>query len=211
MNVGINRKGGKSMNETELIREERMKKVEKAVRALSKRGSRRHLITCLFSLVFVLFLAGAVYPESDDALFIDENGNVGIGTTEPSEKLEVNGNLKVTGTGSLQHLKFLECGGRYRCTPKDCLAKCIGLGMRMATYTEVYAWASGGNDHCAWMWMLHSVQGLVRAFPMYHNYTVPGQCGRVGTGDIPRMEGFAKAKGSWNSNEKYNCACSSLK
>jgi len=27
-------------------------------------------------------------------MFIDSSGNVGIGTVEPSEKLEVNGNIK---------------------------------------------------------------------------------------------------------------------
>jgi hypothetical protein len=33
------------------------------------------------------------YAESDDALFIDQNGNVGIGTHEPKAKLDVTGNI----------------------------------------------------------------------------------------------------------------------
>lgn len=40
----------------------------------------------------------------DDALKIDSNGNVGINTSTPSEKLEVNGNVKatnVTATGNV--------------------------------------------------------------------------------------------------------------
>ena len=35
-----------------------------------------------------------------NALGIDRNGNVGIGTTAPTAKLEVNGSLKVTGAGN---------------------------------------------------------------------------------------------------------------
>jgi hypothetical protein len=34
-----------------------------------------------------------VYGESDDALFIDEKGNVGIGNHEPQAKLDVTGNI----------------------------------------------------------------------------------------------------------------------
>ncbi|MFO0052628.1 MAG: hypothetical protein ACOVQ3_12100 [Dolichospermum sp.] len=35
--------------------------------------------------------------DNNDKMIINDNGNVGIGTTTPSEKLEINGNLKVTG------------------------------------------------------------------------------------------------------------------
>ena len=51
---------------------------------------------------------------SGSKLFIaSSNGNIGIGTTNPSEKLEVNGNIKssgldVTGTTSLSSLKIIE-------------------------------------------------------------------------------------------------------
>ncbi|MBD2268619.1 hypothetical protein H6F62_07525 [Anabaena sp. FACHB-1391] len=36
--------------------------------------------------------------DNNDRMVINSNGNVGIGTTTPSEKLEVSGNLRVTGT-----------------------------------------------------------------------------------------------------------------
>jgi len=55
-------------------------------------------------------------------------------------------------------LNFTSCGERYSCTPRACLAKCMELGTRMATYDEVYSWASSGNDHCSIMWMLDSKQ-----------------------------------------------------
>jgi hypothetical protein len=37
-------------------------------------------------------------PASDSLLVVKENGNVGVGAANPAEKLEVNGNLKVTGS-----------------------------------------------------------------------------------------------------------------
>ena len=81
----------------------------------------------------------------------------------------------------------------------------------MAAFAEVFAWASGGRDHCAYMWMLRSDMhpGVVRAYPMYHNQTKPN-CGTLNTGDIPRMEGYMEVKWTYEEN-KYNCACSSLK
>jgi len=107
-----------------------------------------------------------------------------------------------------EHLKFVQCGGRYLCTPLACLKKCQELGMRMATYSEVYAWASGGKNRCNYMWMLHPEKGLYKAYPMYSNQTKPN-CGSLNTGNIPRMEG--NEKHGWKSNAKADCACSSLK
>ena len=34
-------------------------------------------------------------------MIVRGNGNVGLGTTSPTEKLEINGNLKLTGTGNI--------------------------------------------------------------------------------------------------------------
>jgi hypothetical protein len=120
--------------------------------------------------------------------------------------------LKKDGEIVGNHLKFEQCGGRYACTPRACLARCIELKMRMATYSEVYAWASGGRDHCAYMWMLHppTKHGLVRTYPMYSNTTKSG-CGPINTGILPRMVSPENSY-SWNESKvKADCACSSLK
>jgi hypothetical protein len=47
--------------------------------------------------------ADTVTVETDDSerMRIDSNGNVGIGTTTPSEKLEVNGNIKIASNSSI--------------------------------------------------------------------------------------------------------------
>jgi len=52
---------------------------------------------------FVLTESHLVYAADGDALFIDQNGNVGIGTGQPREKLDVNGSMraeKYAGDGS---------------------------------------------------------------------------------------------------------------
>ncbi len=51
------------------------------------------LLTCYIVLVFNC----PVYAASDDAMFIDEKGNVGIGTQHPEKKLHVNGTVKALG------------------------------------------------------------------------------------------------------------------
>lgn len=232
------------MRRSELIREGKRKEMKKAARVDSNRNLKNHLISSLFLFVFVLLLAGLAYPESDDALFIDEEGNLKLKKGEPVNEFsndvgfEGNSDLAVPTEKAVKtyvdtkdqavrthvenqiqqyikkgdeivgnHLRFLECGGRYLCSPRDCLAKCIALKMRMATYSEVYAWASGGKDHCAYMWMLHPEKKLVRAYPMYSNRTATG-CGELNTGNIPRMLG--NETHNWNSATKANCACSSL-
>jgi hypothetical protein len=213
--------------------------------------------TCLFQLALIFLLAGFVYSASDEALFIDEAGNLklqkGVPVNEFSSDVTLEGNsdraiptekavktyidnkekalrdstdskdkevrilienklqkeyLRKGGQVVGEHLKFVQCGGRYRCTPIACLQKCISLGLRMATYSEVYAWASGGKNHCAYMWMLRPENGLYKAYPMYSNQTKEG-CGRTGTGNIPRMLG--NEKHGWYSKAKADCACSSLK
>ncbi len=140
-----------------------------------------------------------------DKIHVSSDGKLGIGTTNPKAKLDVNGSIRGN------NLHFLKCGGvLYHCTPRMCLDLCIKKGLRMATYDEVYAWASTGKDHCAYMWMLHSQHPdkVFRSFPMYNNRTSSG-CGRINTGNIPRMA--AVGVFDWNSTHKYNCACAGIK
>jgi hypothetical protein len=141
--------------------------------------------------------------DNDQVLISFHNGKVGIDTT-PQHKLDVNGSIRGN------NLHFLRCGGRYKCTPRMCLDLCIKKGLRMATYDEVYAWASTGKNHCKYMWMLHSQHPnkVFSAYPMYNNRT-SGGCGRPNTGNIPRMEGINVF--DWNSSQKSDCACAGIK
>lgn len=52
------------------------------------------MIACLFSLAIIILFSGNVSAEGDYALFIDEKGNVGIGTNNPTTTLDVNGTIK---------------------------------------------------------------------------------------------------------------------
>ena len=66
-------------------------------------------LTVLFILMtFIVMLAGYPFPvqgSDNDALFIDANGNVGIGTNNPEATLDVKGNLKVQGIDIDQNAK----------------------------------------------------------------------------------------------------------
>jgi hypothetical protein len=90
-----------------------------------------------------------------------------------------------------------------------CLALCQANGERMATTGEALAWASKGQNSCAYMWMIDpsSPYNPMRGYPMYSNRTTPG-CGSTHTGDVPRLEGLGAA--TWDSTSEYNCGCSTL-
>ena len=77
----------------------------------------------------------------------------------------------------------------------------------MATVPEMYAYASGKNSQCAYMWVLDDQNaGMVaRGYPMYNNKTTSG-CGSVNTGDVPRVEELLRNQ-SWTSTVKYDCGC----
>ncbi len=107
-------------------------------------------------------------------------------------------------------LQFFDCGGTYTCTPRMCLDKCISLGLRMATYDEVHAWASAGKDYCGHIWKLDSQHPdrVSFSFPMYSNLPKLGGCGRSNTGNIPRLEG--EKLYDWDSTKKANCACAKV-
>lgn len=154
------------------------------------------------------FFTGGALEDQKERMRITKDGNVGIGTNEPRAQLDVAGTIRG------ENIVFIGCAGdeMYNCTPKDCLKKCIDLGLRMAIYGEVYAWASAGQDHCSSVWMLHAQHPdkPYKGYPMYHNVTEENSCGRVNTGDVPRIEGGTLAD-AWNSTEKADCACAGLK
>jgi len=112
------------------------------------------------------------------------------------------------------------CGGTtYNCTPTECQSLCQAIGGRMAFMEEALAWASAGNNQCAWMWMLEDTPSTNRraypiaAYPMFNNRTSSG-CGPLNTGDVPRLAGYNTFSGddsNWSLTNTYDCACSSLK
>ena len=113
------------------------------------------------------------------------DGKVGIGTSAPSTTLHVGGDVTAEGYIWGNTIYFMRCNNiTYNCTPRQCLDLCQANGMRMATYNELYAWASGGNNHCARVWMLHDAypDNPCHGYPMYTNWP-SGTCGRTGTGN----------------------------
>ena len=61
--------------------------------------NKANLKTILLTMALTLFLmTGSALGEGDDALVVDEYGNVGIGTSNPGSKLEVNGTTTIQGT-----------------------------------------------------------------------------------------------------------------
>ena len=76
-------------------------------------------ISTIFKSILILLLMTAVATTQENSLVVDENGNVGIGTETPSARLEVDGDLKVSG-----HIKqggdYSDwCVGSYYSIPTD--------------------------------------------------------------------------------------------
>ena len=53
--------------------------------------------TKLFLSIFIFIFAASMNLFSQEAMMLDVEGNVGIVTAVPQEKLDVNGNIKATG------------------------------------------------------------------------------------------------------------------
>lgn len=56
----------------------------------------RPLSNIAICLIVIFFGSGLLMAQTQDALQIDINGNVGINTSTPTEKLDVNGNVQAT-------------------------------------------------------------------------------------------------------------------
>jgi hypothetical protein len=94
--------------------------------------------TYLF-LILMSSLAGTGFAQ--DALSISPSGDVGIGTTTPSEKLDVDGNIKASGkimyaTGFLMPVgSIMPYGGT---TAPDGWLMCDGTAVSRTTYAELF-------------------------------------------------------------------------
>ena len=76
--------------------------------------------------------------------FIVRNGNVGAGTTAPAERLEVNGNLKLTGTGNITASGTIE-GGVIKAKYQD-VAEWVESSQELADGTVVVLDSSKTNQ-----------------------------------------------------------------
>ena len=143
-------------------------------------------------------------------------GNIGIATVSPAEKLEVTGNVKVSGDVTVggyikgSTIRARICNGKaYQCTIKACLALCQSYGERVATKAELFAFASGGGNLCRALWMLDATLMQPRTgYPMYKNMT-SGGCGPANTGDVPRLV-LSSTTHTWASTTLADCACHGL-
>ncbi|MDD1419922.1 hypothetical protein MEO40_12425 [Dolichospermum sp. ST_sed1] len=92
---------------------------------------------------------------------------------------------------------------RYDCNPKQCLSYCINIGKRMATKDEVFTHALEGKNSCRYVWMADGAkpESVFAGYPMF-NYQ---GFGCVNTYSTPIMADVRAV--SWNSNEKFDCAC----
>lgn len=53
--------------------------------------------------IHIIFARGDLVSAADDTLFIDQQGNVGIGTNKPTATLEVVGKIKTQELGNWGH------------------------------------------------------------------------------------------------------------
>ena len=85
--------------------------------------------------LFHIFQRGDSWAHEGTRFTINRAGNVGIGTTDPAEKLEVSGNLKLTGTGNITAAGTIE-GFNVKARYQD-LAEWVDSSQELAAGTVV--------------------------------------------------------------------------
>ena len=87
-----------------------------ATKVTYRRGFSRGMTLVFILFMVLLFLIGSMlYAQSvGDALFIDQNGRVGIGTTNPLGKLDIQGGADSNGGSDPQALSLSYRNGGYR-------------------------------------------------------------------------------------------------
>jgi microcystin-dependent protein len=85
------------MRKTTLAGDRETKNWKATVQAVAKRSIRNHLVSGLWLLVLIFGSGPVALAGSDDALFIDRDGNVGIGIAGPRAKLDVDGQIRGIG------------------------------------------------------------------------------------------------------------------
>jgi len=133
-----------------------------------------------------------------------------------SGTLTVNGALSATGMLQGAEIRGRAVGTyytRWSSSARGCLLTCQELGGRMATYDELFAVAATGTNWCAYNWFIHPSfsENPCTGYPMYTNYTTTGQCGRINTGERPRLE-EVNCNYDWDNYQATPyCACSLIK
>ena len=149
-------------------------------RSLYRRAFPKGLAIGLFTLAAVIVLTGSlVYGEGgDDALLIDQNGNVGIGTTDPKARLDVSGKANTDKQISLQ-LRSGNNANNYESNQ-------ITFGwdgtdtFRHAIKTRHHGSQIGGNAIDFYVWKYGTGKDAKAAIGGLHTMTLNG--GNVGIG-----------------------------
>ncbi|MFH1808550.1 MAG: hypothetical protein ABIJ09_07390 [Pseudomonadota bacterium] len=129
--------------------------------------------------------------------------------------LSASGNLSSGGVVQGAQLKGRVIG-QYSTThqagPRGCVLTCKDLGGHLATYDELFSVAAAGEGWCQYNWFVHPsyTEMPCKGYPMYDNVTAANSCGRLSTGDRPRIEG-TNCNYDWDSAESHSCACSLIK